>query len=159
MKKIGILTFHHVLGNYGAQLQAYALKSYLQQSGHQVQILNYQVPPKTFSIKKFIKQMIKNVFAPIQKRIQSKFIPFRDTYLIDTVPIPHTQLGSTCNQYDVLISGSDQVLNPRLTKFDSNYFFACEDNTKKHFSYAASFGLQLKDLTENERRFTLIVFL
>lgn len=40
-KKIGILTFHYA-HNYGAVLQAFALKTKLEQMGYEVQILNYQ---------------------------------------------------------------------------------------------------------------------
>ena len=40
-KKIGILTFHYA-HNYGAVLQAYALKTKLQRMGYEVQVLNYQ---------------------------------------------------------------------------------------------------------------------
>ena len=44
MKKIGILTFHKV-PNYGAVLQALALKEYLQKvSGGEVSVLDFQCP-------------------------------------------------------------------------------------------------------------------
>ena len=42
MKRIGILTFHNAY-NFGAVLQAYALKEYLQQnSNYIVEIINYK---------------------------------------------------------------------------------------------------------------------
>ena len=44
MKTIGILTFHFAY-NYGAMLQAYALKEYLSKDYH-VELINYQ-PIKT----------------------------------------------------------------------------------------------------------------
>ena len=37
---IGILTYHRA-HNYGAMLQAYALKTYLQENGHQVDFIDY----------------------------------------------------------------------------------------------------------------------
>lgn len=42
-KKIGILTFHNA-HNYGAVLQAYALKTKLNRMGYKAKILNYQNP-------------------------------------------------------------------------------------------------------------------
>ena len=39
--KIGILTFHNA-HNYGAVLQAYALKKKISQLGHNVEIVNYR---------------------------------------------------------------------------------------------------------------------
>ena len=44
-KKIGILTFHNA-HNYGAVLQAYALKTKLNRMGYKAKILNY--PEKAF---------------------------------------------------------------------------------------------------------------
>lgn len=41
MKRIKILTFHYA-HNYGAVLQAYALKEFLTQNGFCVEIVNYQ---------------------------------------------------------------------------------------------------------------------
>lgn len=40
MKKIGILTFHWA-DNYGAVLQAYALRKYLSQNGYNAEVVNY----------------------------------------------------------------------------------------------------------------------
>ena len=39
--KIGILTFHNAL-NYGAVLQCYALQHYLQEKGHDVEVIDYR---------------------------------------------------------------------------------------------------------------------
>lgn len=41
--KIGIVTFHSA-HNYGAVLQAWALQEYLNQQGHEVQIVNLRLP-------------------------------------------------------------------------------------------------------------------
>jgi hypothetical protein len=38
--KIGILTYHRA-HNYGAMLQAYALRSFLREQGHQVEFVDY----------------------------------------------------------------------------------------------------------------------
>ena len=41
--RLGILTFFNA-HNYGAVMQAYALKTYLKSLGHEVQIINYRNP-------------------------------------------------------------------------------------------------------------------
>ena len=41
MKQAGILTFHNAY-NYGAVLQAYALQSFLEFQGHNVEIIDYR---------------------------------------------------------------------------------------------------------------------
>ena len=43
MKRIGILTFHRVT-NYGAVLQAYALKQVCDDLGYETHIINYKNP-------------------------------------------------------------------------------------------------------------------
>ena len=40
--KIGIITFHSA-HNYGAVLQAFALKEYLSKKGHDVHVINYKI--------------------------------------------------------------------------------------------------------------------
>ncbi len=41
MKRVGVLTFHHV-HNFGAVLQAWSLSSAVRQLGHKVDVINYQ---------------------------------------------------------------------------------------------------------------------
>ena len=59
MKKIGILTFHRA-NNYGALLQAYALKQILLRLNNFVDIINYLCPYMVYSKKyTFIPNKIK----------------------------------------------------------------------------------------------------
>lgn len=50
--KIGIITFH-CAHNYGAVLQAYALKEFLKSSGHSVNVVNYRPSYIVNSFRKF----------------------------------------------------------------------------------------------------------
>ena len=162
MKKIGILTFHNA-DNYGALLQAYALKKSLKDMGHNTHIINYYCPklqrdykifklPK-FSIKDIIKQIIKYIFSPLSLYIRHKFKGFRRQYLSDTEPYYPDTITNCSGKYDMFITGSDQVFNPRLTDYDRNYFLSfCKDKCKK-FSYAASFGLELSFLSNKDKQF------
>ena len=161
-KKIGILTFHNA-DNYGALLQAYALKYCLKQQGNKADIINYYCPkiqndyklffPFSFS-KKWLKTKLKRfLFFPVMLYIRSKFRPFRKQYLLDTEPLYPDTVASMADNYDIFISGSDQVFNTRITDFDTNYFLAFSKNKNKNFSYAASFGLQWSHLTDKEKLF------
>ena len=48
--RIGIITFHAAF-NYGSMLQAYALQTFLEKKGHQVEIINFrpEIQKKTYS--------------------------------------------------------------------------------------------------------------
>ncbi|MBO7237952.1 MAG: polysaccharide pyruvyl transferase family protein [Elusimicrobiaceae bacterium] len=163
MKKIGILTFHNA-NNYGAVLQAYALKSTLTRLGSTAHVLNYYCPKlqreykgipvfkKSFA--EIIKYPFKLLFFPIlRKQIARRFKSFREQYLLDTKPLLPSIIGDNTQSYDAFVCGSDQVFNPRITHFDSNYFLAFSPNKSKNYSYAASFGLALEYLRPEERAF------
>lgn len=162
MKKIGILTFHQA-DNYGALLQAYALKKVLADTGNNTEILNYHCPKlqkdyKIFKLPKLsgkdiIKQCVKYLLSPFLFYTHHKFTGFRKKYLTDTVPLYPDTIGNYAGQYDIFITGSDQVFNPRITDFDKNYFLSFSKDKNKNFSYAASFGLSLNDLSDKEKEF------
>lgn len=162
MKKIGILTFHNA-DNYGALLQAYALKKTLNNMGNDTHIINYFCPKlqKDYKLVNFghrsfisiLKQIVKFVFLPLSIYIRSRFSSFRKQYLINGNPIYPNTIDCILNDYDIFIAGSDQVFNPNITGFDSNYFLAFNKDRNKNFSYAASFGLSLNDLSDKEKQF------
>lgn len=160
MKKIGIITFQNA-DNYGALLQAYALKNFLSDIGNNTYIINYYCPqlqkdykilklPK-LSIKDIVKKCAKFILSPFLLYIRWKFKGFRKQYLTDTVPIYPNTIQNYTEQFDMFITGSDQVFNPRITNFDSNYLLSFSKDKNKNFSYAASFGLSLKDLSDKEK--------
>ena len=161
-KKIGIITFQNA-DNYGALLQAYALKYTLGTQGHTVHVLDYLCPklkndyalfPQFEWTRRWLFNQTKRLLLfPLACYIRSQFTRFRKQYLQDTPPLSPEQLSGCCAQYDFFISGSDQVFNPRITGFDRNYFLAFNQDVTKNYSYAASFGLKLEDLNAKERTF------
>lgn len=162
MKKIGIITFHDA-DNYGALLQTYALRFLLRQYGTQADILNYKCPqlqsayqlfvlPKP-TIRSLLRWGGKLLLSPILLYFRSRFAGFRKKYLTDTKSLSPRSIQNCAKEYDLLISGSDQVFNPRITDFDRSYFLAFNKNISKNYSYAASFGLQLDKLSNEERAF------
>jgi len=162
MKKIGILTFHRV-NNYGAILQAYALKFILQNKlNHNVKIINYVSPHMVYYSKRYnfipkkiklLLQVLVNLksFKRLKYYLSVEFFKFR--FLIDTPKIKIEKINKLSKQYDVFITGSDQVFNPHLTDFDKNFFLDFVKDKNKCFSYAASFGLNYENLTDKEKMF------
>ncbi len=158
MKKIGIITFHRA-NNYGAIFQTYALKFVLQILGQNVDVINYSCKQveKFYSffngkktIKWFLKKFIETIF--IHKRIISNnnFNKFRKKYLTDTPILNSNDINSIENKYDIFITGSDQVFNPQITNFDSNYLLSFVRDNNKKYSYAASIGFEKLNQKEGE---------
>lgn len=156
MKKVGILTFH-CSDNYGAMLQAYALKTYLRRNNYQADLIRYEpisllgkhwlfpytkqkTPIHTayWSFKGFVKNLKKgNNFFEQRKNMQA----FREKYIYDSdKKVSKSQLEDL--DYNTLIVGSDQIWSPSITHgLDSAYFGAFTAYTHKNvISYAASMG-------------------
>lgn len=158
-KKIGIITFHDAL-NYGAVLQAFALQDFISSiDGCDTEIIDYKPKyRKPFEHQKFssrnpVKQLIGKLIE------SSHFIAFkkRDTRFGEFVSKYHRlstskfqdfdELNNGSGDYDIIVSGSDQVFNP---KRDSNvYYLAFEKFNGKKIAYAPSMGLA-KLTEENE---------
>ena len=127
--KVGILTFHDA-HNYGAVLQAYALKKYIKQLGYDVNVINYhhKTIPDGFprenneerweKFNKFIKE--------ITNGEQTVYTSEEDLEKLDI---------------DFWICGSDQIWNTEITRgFNKGFFLDFETNGKK-ISYAVSMGI------------------
>lgn len=146
--KIGILTFHWAT-NYGAVLQCYALQQFLEKKGHHVEIINYKPEKFDFSWKRYFRhpfsvRYIKRDY--IQNKKESLLTVFRNTYLNLTKRyFLYRELEEISSEYDVVISGSDQVLNPSFTisgegcPTPTYYLKFVKDDILK-IGYAVSFG-------------------
>lgn len=149
--KIGILTFHWAV-NYGAILQTYALQKFLEVKGHEVRIINYKPKTADLSILYYLKSprrtlsLIKH-YKEI-KRQKSKDVcldVFRSKYLhLTTRCYTREDVAQIVSNYDILISGSDQILNPQFTLNGeghptSVYYLDFECMARK-VGYAVSFG-------------------
>ena len=137
-QKIRILTFHYAK-NYGAVLQAYALKIRLSKD-NEVFFSDYRVDNilknetlfvRNHGIKKFIVSFIFSLIFN-KKRIVKHF-KFKSF-----VKNNFKELG--VNEFtDITIVGSDQVWNFDITNYD-DIFFLGRFNSKMKISYAASIG-------------------
>lgn len=151
-RKIGILTFHNV-PNYGAALQAYALKSYLESiSEDPVSVIDYKgcgngsefepdnVLNSYCKSSTPVKTLIKKIFysvklAPDYRKKYKKFEKFRNDFL-------RPDRIENIEQYDMLFYGSDQIWNPEITNGYDEIFFARFPNSDKikNIAYSASCG-------------------
>lgn len=154
--KIGILTYHRA-ENYGALLQAYALRTYLQSQGHEVSFVDYWPDYhvnyfKIFSWDRFKKASWKGKIEYLlgatvwlcprirrSKRLQ-RFIHER---LGVTGRPRYNENTKATGHYDVVVYGSDQIWrkqNMGDVGFDDWYFGAENVVADKKIVYAGSMG-------------------
>jgi len=145
--KIGIFTFHSA-HNYGAVLQAYALKEVLRSMRHIVDIIDYD--PKCLTKTRCLmfegnggSEIIKGIFrslflSPVSVRRKRAF----DKFIAHRLSPVSLDMAYRNSNYDAFVFGSDQIWNNRLLgDFDSVYFgdFAAARGVRL-ISYAASLG-------------------
>lgn len=146
--KIGIITFHWAT-NYGAVLQTFALKTSLEQLGHDVCIINYKPSIYDFNIFRclFSRKILKLGTELLKYKKHLLLEIFRKKYLNETIRYYTTkELQNNPPSLDAYISGSDQVLNVYFTSygegknsFTTAYFLDFGNHIKK-IGYALSFG-------------------
>lgn len=147
--RVAILTFHGS-DNYGSVLQAYALKRTLElQFGVKGEIINY-IPKnqeelyalylKPNSLKNILKNARAFVNSKLLKKRIAEFSRFRKEVLeVDSKKIYlHEELKEELKKYKLIISGSDQIWNPRSLDFSKEYFLPEYNGIK--IAYAPSFG-------------------
>lgn len=140
---IGILTFQFA-HNYGAVLQAYALKKTIESMGTEVNIINY-LPDglyQTYSnnlLYYLRNRQLKSILKIHRKKYQvKKFKDFQNEFLELKYPIFNIS-DLTLEKYDTIIVGSDQVWNEKIVPDLSAYLLLDVEKVRK-YSYAASFG-------------------
>lgn len=129
-KRTGIITFHNA-NNYGAVLQAFALQTRLEKLGSKVDIINYD--SSFMNLKYYQTQLFSN--------FNNKYLNLTKEYLdADSINV---------DEFDLLISGSDQVWNPTISEMDNTYFFHGKNKDRKIIaSYAASIGIVGEELEQ-----------
>ncbi len=136
MKKLLILTYVQA-ENYGALLQAYALKKAIFLLGGEAIVLNY----KGLFAGIDMKQIIKKICFPIWNfRVGRNFKSFRDIILKNSLPLKRDNLPALNDKFDAFVVGSDQVWNFFGNGFDTSYLLDFVKDKDKKYSYAASFG-------------------
>ena len=146
--KIGILTFHWAT-NYGAVLQCYALQTYLESKGHDVKVINYKPRLYDDNLYSFIRfRKFFNISEYLHERKkESALLSFRNSNLNQTERVYScSEMEFVASQFDVIISGSDQVVNPSFLLsgegkgvLTPTYFLGFPFKGKR-VGYALSFG-------------------
>lgn len=150
MKKIGILTFHWA-DNYGAVLQAYALRRYLSQNEYNSEIVNYscEYPARIYRSFYFqannAKQLLTGLLRcaynfPNWVMKRHAFNKFRKKIGISDHVYTKQELLNEKYDYDVLITGSDQVWNAEIVGTDMDVYSLSFVKKANAISYAASSG-------------------
>ena len=146
-KKTGILTFHSAL-SYGAALQSYALQQVLFDCGIDNEIIDYRCEYMEKTYKSLIRiakgKEIKSFVGSVVKmpnKIKSLNLSkgFQDRFMKKSKPVTRENIESIRDDYEIFISGSDQVWSPTCVGFDKTYFLDFAKPEQK-YSYAASFG-------------------
>lgn len=143
--KVGIFTFHQALNN-GAVLQAYALEKTIEKLGADVEIVDY-ISPKIkedyslIKLKKGLKAFLISCKLLPQTMVQKKNF---NRFVSSIVRVSKKQytpknISLINDDYDVFVTGSDQVFSPTCAGFDENYFLTFAKKGRK-YSYAASLG-------------------
>lgn len=169
MKEIvGIITMHRVQ-NFGSALQAYALQKKICDLGYTAELIDYLYPNAEHSAKQGTKYHRKSVLLlrikgwlaslilffgikkgksqaqKIQRRLKRNkcFQAFYDRYfnLSPHQYVTRNSLKKRPPQYDIYMTGSDQVWNPRFAVGDDNFMLAFACDNAPRGAYAASFSI------------------
>ena len=165
---IGILTFHFS-DNYGAALQAYALRRWLTERGHRASFIDYRpahieqggrlcLPTSPARLKANLKVIYLAVSSFLHRHFghrgqREKFVRFREHFLGipgNAAPADNSASLAAAQAYDLIVAGSDQIWSPsQHFGFDPNYFLAfAQSFPARKISYAASFGRDLVSAEE-----------
>lgn len=145
--KIGIITFHWA-NNYGAVLQAYALQEILRRKNVEVKIINYKPHCYDDNLWTFVRyRKFMNIHKYLQDKRKEKLLEKFRIYNLNLTERYYglKQLQKDCKDFDVLITGSDQVLNSWFLQNgeyggSTAYFLDFGSDSAARISYAASFG-------------------
>lgn len=140
----GIITMTSTY-NYGATLQAFALQEYVEKLGGRAEVIDHMrvcnEAHRQIDLKDFSKGNL--LMMPYKRSLEKGYSNFEKFYK------EHMHMGRRYDsdeelladppEYDVYISGSDQVWNPRYIR--EKFYLTFAKPGKKRISYAASLGV------------------
>lgn len=166
--RIGILTFHRAI-NYGAFLQAFALKYYLESLGHQVEVVDYwpeghadvyRLFPHTWKQRSLFgkfKGLISLVlrYERAKKRRDGMRRLVSLYFGLNGTPRYVTPESLRRLSYDCIVYGSDQIwwksTIPNYSGFDPVYWGEFIPSSVKKIAYAPSMGIIQLTQDDEER--------
>lgn len=147
MKKVGILTVHSSI-NFGAVLQAYSLMTILKKKGFDAEFIDYQCQAvierennKKLGTKDYLKKILwLSKYKKYDIKIK-RYKEFMDMYYkVSNDKYKKSNIREAEQNYDYIITGSDQIWNFDITGCDTSFMLDFVENSNKKKSYAASFG-------------------
>ena len=146
MKKVGIITFHNSY-NCGSMLETYAMQEIIKKGGLKAEIVNFSSPGqielynawfKNNSLKNIIKNILIAPHINQIKKNNKKYIEFQKEKFNLSAFATNSKILKDEN-YDTVISGSDQIWNITIDDYNDAYFLNWVKNAKK-VAYSPSFG-------------------
>ena len=159
--KVGILTFHNAY-NYGAVLQTYATQEIVKSYGHEVEIIDYhnkaidyhyesrKLHLNNIPIRKFYQLPFYFIEKYFYWKRRKGYHKFTSEYLQLSQKKYHQKDTNSISQYDIIIVGSDQLWNKKITGgWDKMYWgdFKTPSGTRK---VAWSICMNNIDLNEDD---------
>lgn len=137
MKKIGISTFHYV-DNYGAVIQAWALRKYINGlPGCKAEIVNYV--PENYSYDLSLYENSEDARGKLIKKRE-----LFENFLREECSLSQDVKDKIEDEdYDYICVGSDQVWNLSLREATNCEYLLPNVKKAKKFSYAASIGISV----------------
>lgn len=158
MKKVYTLTLTNTK-NYGALLQAFALKDFILKSGFACEVINYYNPAMAYSQVSGWRKLRSIIWSKTLGRLLENRCRTQKTLLFKGKYLDYSEkryssveeLNSLNQDAYAFIVGSDQVWNRKVNANDSAFFLSFAE--KRKIAYAASFGtndVSKAYLTENK---------
>lgn len=161
--EIKILTFHRAF-NFGAFLQAFALKSFLEKEGHQVSFVDYWPDEHAKRYALFRKECVTSVSSFVREVVLAvmRFPRYRS---MRKLQCRYLGVSSSCPQYhrpeqlggvqaDAVVYGSDQIWWKAglgsATGFDTAYWGEHIGKSIRKVAYAPSMGVM--EVNDDDRR-------
>lgn len=175
-KTIGIITIQKSQNNYGGSLQCFALYEYLHSLGYSCEVIDLDLPGRAnyvdsirfrimrthYSFSTVVKGWIKELFG-IRRLRNPNFSPDWNPVAGERFKAFNTQIHYSKQysfipdlyhnppEYDIYISGSDQLWNPEQPYCVEPYFLTFVKNKKAlKISYGTSIGVS--KLSDDEKR-------
>ena len=144
--KVGIITFQRAY-NYGAVLQAYALCETINHMGFSCEVIDYHNAKfdniykkisvlKSRNLREFLSAIVYGRIRNSKRKLFAEFV--EKEIKVSKTEYSSENIKNSNPNYDVFITGSDQVWNLKLTNYDWNFFLVFVNSGKKKVSYAAS---------------------
>lgn len=151
MKSIGIITIHKI-NNYGSVLQAYALQKACEELGFNVEVIDYNYPNVFHASNKYVNSVDSQPNEPrwlkalyslelLKQHKGIKSFVAKYEHLSSKQYGHPSELIGDIPHYDIYITGSDQLWNPRHCNGDPAFLLHFAPDNALKISYAASIGV------------------